>query len=49
MIKGNATSITHKEMVELWERRYQELMSLPKEELVKMIIGSKENVGCIFG
>lgn len=49
MIKGNATGITHKEMIELWERRYQELMSLSKEELVRMIIGSKENVGCIFG
>lgn len=49
MIEGNATGITHKEMVELWERRYQELMSLPKEELVKMIIGSKENVGIILG
>ena len=51
MIEGNATSlsITHDEMVELWERRYNELMSLSKEELVKMIIGRKEDVGCTFG
>lgn len=49
MIEGNANGITHKEMVELWERRYQELISLPKEELVKMIIGSKENVGITIG
>ncbi len=36
-------------MVELWERRYNELMALSKEELVKMIIGPKEKVGCTFG
>lgn len=49
MIEGNATSITHKEMLELWERRHKELMTLSKEELVEMIIGPKEKVGCIFG
>ena len=47
MIEGNATGITRKEMEDYWEHRYQELMSLSKEELVKMIIGSKEEVGCI--
>lgn len=49
MIDSNANSITHKEMLELWERRRKELMALSKEELVEMIIGSKEKVGCIFG
>ena len=49
MIEGNAISITREEMLELWERRHKELMALSKEELVKMIIGSKWEVGCIFG
>jgi hypothetical protein len=49
MIEGNAISITNKEMEDYWERRYQELMSLPKEELVKMIIGSKDNIGILLG
>ena len=49
MIEGNTISITHKEMEDYWERRYQELMSLPKEELVKMIIGSKEDIGILLG
>lgn len=49
MIEGNANSITHKEMLELWERRHKELMALPKEELVEMIIGKKENIGILIG
>jgi hypothetical protein len=49
MIEGNATGITHRDMLELWEQRYKELMALSKEELIEMIIGSKEKVGCTFG
>jgi hypothetical protein len=41
-------SITHDDMVELWERRREELMKLSKEELVEMIIGKKEHVGMTF-
>ena len=49
MEKGNATCITRKELEEMWERRHQELMALPKEELVKMIIGTKADIGIIRG
>lgn len=42
-------SITHDDMVTLWERRKDELMKLSKKELVEMIIGKKEHVGITFG
>lgn len=42
-------SITHDDMVALWERRKAELMKLSKENLIEMLIGKKEHVGMIFG
>jgi hypothetical protein len=47
--QSQASSITHDGMVELWERRREELMKLSKEELVEMLIGKKEYVGMTFG
>ena len=44
-----AFSITHDDMVTLWERRKDELMKLSKEELVEMLIGKREQVGRTFG
>ena len=44
-----AISITHDDLVALWERRKDKLMKLSKEELVEMIIGKKEHVGVTFG
>ena len=44
-----AFSITHDDMVALWERRKEELMKLSKEELVEMLIGKREHVGMTFG
>ena len=41
--------ITSDGMIDLWERRKEELMKLSKEELVEMIIGKREHVGTIFG
>ena len=38
-------SITHDDMVSLWERRKEELMKLSKKELVEMLIGKREYVG----
>ena len=46
---SQAFSITHDDMVALWERRKAELMKLSKEELVEMIIGKREYIGCLFG
>lgn len=42
-------SITHDDMVALWERKKEELMKLSKEELVEIIIGKREHVGMTFG
>ena len=42
-------SITHDDMVALWERRKEELMKLSKEELIEIIIGKREHVGITFG
>ncbi len=44
-----ASSITHYDMVELWERRREELMKLSKEELVELLIGKREQVRMLFG
>ena len=44
-----AYSITHNDMVALWEKRKNELMKFSKEELVEMIIGKREHVGMTFG
>ena len=46
---SQAFSITHDNMVALWERRKNELMKLSKEELVEMIIGKREHIGMTFG
>lgn len=46
---SQAFSITHDDMVALWERRKGELMKLSKEDLVEMIIGKREHIGMIFG
>lgn len=46
--QSQAFSITHDDMVALWERRKEELMKLSKEELVEIIIGKRENVGVTF-
>ena len=48
-IENQAMSITQKEMEELWEYRYNELMKKSKEELIEMIIGQKEQVGILIG
>ena len=45
----HAFSITHDDMVALWERRKDELMKLSKEELVEMLIGKREHIGITFG
>lgn len=42
-------SITHDDMVALWERRKEDLMKLSKEELVELLIGKREHIGMIFG
>lgn len=47
--QSQAISITHDESVALWERRKTELMKLPKEELIELIIGRRENIGRTFG
>ena len=47
--QSQASSITHDGMVELWERRREELMKLSKEELIEMLIGKREYVGMTFG
>ncbi len=44
-----AHSITHDDMVEMYDRRREELMKLSKEELVEMLIGKREHVGMTFG
>lgn len=46
---SQAFSITHDDMVALWERRKEELMKLSKEELVEMLIGKREHIGMTFG
>lgn len=46
---SQAFSISHNDMVAMWERKKDELMKLSKEELVEMLIGKRENVGMIFG
>lgn len=48
-IQPHSFSITHDDMVALWERRKEELMKLSKEELVEMLIGKREHVGITFG
>lgn len=45
---SQAFSITHDDMVALWERRKEELMKLSKEDLVEMLIGKREHVGMTF-
>lgn len=35
----NAISITEEGIRDYWQRRHDELMKLPKEELVEMLIG----------
>ena len=47
--QSQQSSITHDDMVELWERRREELMKLSKEELVELLIGKREQVGMLFG
>ena len=42
-------SITHDDMVALWERRKEDLMKLSKEDLIEMIIGKREYIGMTFG
>ena len=46
---SQAFSITHDDMIALWDRRKEELMKLSKEELVEIIIGKREHVGMTFG
>ena len=41
-------SITHDDMIALWERRKEELIKLSKEELIEIIIGKREHVGMTF-
>ena len=47
-------SITHDDMIAIWDRRKEELrkeelMKLSKEELVEIIIGKREHVSKTFG
>lgn len=44
-----AVSITHDDMVALYDRRREELMRLSKEDLVELLIGKREHVGLTFG
>ena len=46
---SHAFSITHDDMVALYDRKKEELMKLSKEELVEMLIGKREYVGMTFG
>ena len=42
-------SITHNDMVALYDRKKEELMKLTKEELVELLIGKRKQVGMTFG
>ena len=42
-------TITHDEMLALYDREKAELMELSKEELVEKLIGKREEVGMSFG
>ena len=42
-------SITHDDMVALYDRKKEELMKLSKEELVELLIGKRKQVGMTFG
>lgn len=46
---ANCFSITHEEMLASYDREFERLMALPKEELVYSIIGKREHVGILFG
>lgn len=41
-------SITHDEMLGLYDRKYKELMKLSKEELVEKLIGKRTEVGMSY-
>ena len=41
-------TITHDDMLALYDRERDELMKLSKEELVEKLIGSREEVGMTF-
>ncbi len=42
-------SITHDNMVALYDRKKEELMKLSKEEIIELLIGKREHVGMSFG
>lgn len=47
--QSQALSITRDDVILLWEMRREELMKLPKEALVELIIGKKEHIGITIG
>ena len=46
--KPKAYTITHNEMLALYDRERAELMKLSKEELINKLIGKREEVGMAF-
>lgn len=44
-----AFSITHEEQLNMWRKERDRLMSLSKEELVRMLIGEEWEVGMVRG
>lgn len=46
--KPKAYTITHDEMLALYDREKSELMKLSKEELIEKLIGKREEVGMTF-
>ena len=43
-----AFTITHDDMLALYDRKKSELMKLSKEELIEKLIGKREEVGMTF-
>lgn len=46
--KPKAFTITHDEMLALYDRERAKLMKLSKEELIDKLIGKREEVGMTF-
>ena len=48
-IQPQPLSVTHDEMVALYDIKKEALMKRSKEELVELLIGKREQVGMTFG
>ena len=46
--QSKAFTITHDDMLALYDRERAELMKLSKEELIEKLIGKREEVGMSF-